>query len=289
MLNQKLNALLNGLNFWENKSKEKISAPEPSGPTFVGTKKEFRRYVGPALRNLVQQVGRRHRTIIGACEHCNSTENLEAAHVTGKDRNRIFNQLLIQYKVGDHYQVNLREFEARFKEEHHPNKKSLLILCRSCHVKYDSLPIKEALQPEIKNKVEELAPSNKIYESISKVKTTNSRIFTKEEFAKFRRMKIGRLVRSTLPELIESGRVGATEFMKLQDSSYSKITFDVNYPVLKKVDENKPIAEQKMDKGYQRFYAKPEKSAGKRYLITKEWYDRNHEPYLRWLKKYVAE
>ncbi len=33
--------------------------------------------------------------------------------------------------------VDLDEFEERFKEEHYPLEKSILILCRSCHHKYD--------------------------------------------------------------------------------------------------------------------------------------------------------
>lgn len=54
--------------------------------SFVGTKEEFKRYVGPMLRNLVQQLTKKHKMEIGKCEHCGTVENLEAAHKHGKDR-----------------------------------------------------------------------------------------------------------------------------------------------------------------------------------------------------------
>jgi hypothetical protein len=105
---------------------------------FKGTNQEFRRYFGPRLRNLVQQITRNHKTNVGACEHCGSTDSLESAHVRGRERNTLIDIIASSYTTGDLVKVDLAEFEERFKAEHQPNEKSILILCRPCHLKYDS-------------------------------------------------------------------------------------------------------------------------------------------------------
>lgn len=106
--------------------------------SFVGTNKEFRRYIGPRLRNLVQQFTKNHKAEMSACEHCGSEENLESAHVHGRDRNEIIDLVLSESTYNGVATVDIAMFEERFKEEHHPLEKSILILCRSCHKKYDS-------------------------------------------------------------------------------------------------------------------------------------------------------
>ena len=106
--------------------------------SFSGTNKEFKRYIGPQLRNLVQQITKKHKIAVGACEHCGSNENLESAHIEGRDRNDIIDIILKNYTQNYKIDVDLGLFETKFKEEHHPIEKSILILCRSCHRKYDS-------------------------------------------------------------------------------------------------------------------------------------------------------
>ena len=138
MLNQKVNTFLSRLNLWKNPTDVQ---PEMTieGPAFIGTKKEFKRYVGPVLRNLVQQMTRKHRLEIGHCQHCEEKQNLEAAHVAGRNRNHIIDELLKNYSSGDLYQVNLKDFERRFKAEHEPLEKSILISVSYTHL---TLPTK---------------------------------------------------------------------------------------------------------------------------------------------------
>lgn len=114
--------------------------------SFIGTNKEFRRYIGPRLRNLVQQFTKNHKAEISACEHCGSKENLESAHVHGRDRNEIIDILLCEYTHNGIATVDIATFEQRFKEEHQPLEKSILILCRSCHQKYDSKAPKDSTE-----------------------------------------------------------------------------------------------------------------------------------------------
>ena len=107
-------------------------------PTFTGTNREFKRYIGPRLRNLVHMITQKHKAAVGACEHCGVGENLESAHLKGKDRNQIIDLLLSTVSDGSVLTVDLQQFEARFESEHDPVEKAILILCRSCHGKYDS-------------------------------------------------------------------------------------------------------------------------------------------------------
>ena len=37
--------------------------------TFAGTKEDFKRYIGPFLRNLVQQITKKHKRNVGICQH----------------------------------------------------------------------------------------------------------------------------------------------------------------------------------------------------------------------------
>ena len=103
--------------------------------SFIGTKREFRRYVGPRLRNLVQQITKNHRVTLANCQHCGASENLEAAHVRGRDRNQIIDLVLEKFTHNDIITIDLGEFEKVFRAEHSPLEKSFLILCRSCHKK----------------------------------------------------------------------------------------------------------------------------------------------------------
>lgn|SRR5574340_607903 len=107
---------------------------------FAGTTREFKRYIGPHLRIVVQQITRRQKASIGACEHCGAVGELDAAHVHGHDRTDIVNLLLGTSQPDALIDVDLVEFERAFKREHEPVEKAILVLCTSCHRKYDSAP-----------------------------------------------------------------------------------------------------------------------------------------------------
>jgi hypothetical protein len=106
--------------------------------SFIGTNKEFRRYIGPRLRNLVQQITKSHKAEVAACEYCGASENLESAHVRGRDRNEIIDLVVSEYATNEIVTIDLGVFEEKFKAEHVPIEKSILILCRPCHRKYDA-------------------------------------------------------------------------------------------------------------------------------------------------------
>lgn len=106
-------------------------------PTFTGTNREFKRYIGPRLRNFVQMITKKHKAAVGACEYCGVGDELESAHVKGRDRNQIIDLLISADSPDSVVTVDLQLFERRFKSEHDPVEKAILILCRRCHKKYD--------------------------------------------------------------------------------------------------------------------------------------------------------
>ena len=124
--------------------------------SFIGTNQEFKRFIGPRLRNLIQQITKNHKAEVASCEHCGSKENLESAHVHGRDRNEIIDLILTDYTNNGVITVELSKFEEKFIYEHHPLEKSILILCKECHGKYDSYPINKVVtEPQNNNKPNE--------------------------------------------------------------------------------------------------------------------------------------
>jgi transcription elongation factor Elf1 len=105
---------------------------------FTGTSEEFDRYIGPRLKNVVNAITKKHKAAAGACEHCGAGGVLEAAHVAGRERTEIIDLLLRAESPSHEVEVDLNQFEAEFKFEHQPIEKAILVLCRSCHQKYDS-------------------------------------------------------------------------------------------------------------------------------------------------------
>ena len=83
--------------------------------TFFGSKEDFNKYIGPKLRNLVQQLSKKYKTQIKTCEFCNRSGILESAHKYGKERSTIINDILKDCLYENGYQINLFEFERKFK------------------------------------------------------------------------------------------------------------------------------------------------------------------------------
>ena len=105
---------------------------------FKGTVKALKRYLGPFLLVTVQQITKKHKAGIGACEHCGTDGILEAAHRHGRTRTDIINMLLGTSEQDALVHINIEEFEEAFRCEHEPVEKAILVLCKECHSKYDA-------------------------------------------------------------------------------------------------------------------------------------------------------
>ena len=91
-------------------------------PTFTGTSQEFKRHIGPRLRNFVQMLTRKHKASVGACEHCGAGQELESAHVRGTDRNQIIDLLPSAISTETVVTVELRQFEASLQVGARPSR-----------------------------------------------------------------------------------------------------------------------------------------------------------------------
>lgn len=107
-------------------------------PIFTGSKEGFNRFFSGFGRNLVQKITRKYKIEVGACEHCGAVgQQLDSAHVHGKERKKILDSILSKFETGSGIQVDLNEFEIEFIKAHEPINETIKILCKPCHRKYD--------------------------------------------------------------------------------------------------------------------------------------------------------
>lgn len=122
---------------------------------FEGTIREFMRFIGPHARIMVWNITQKHRKLIGKCENCGSTTQLEAAHIKGKERPLLISSVLSQFIEENIIRVDLNEFEERFIEAHLPIESTIRILCKECHSAYDKSQIGESKRLTKPNKESE--------------------------------------------------------------------------------------------------------------------------------------
>lgn len=119
---------------------------------FEGTIKEFTKFIGAYARLKVAFIAVKYKKQIGKCEDCASTTKvLEAAHINGMERPILIGNILSQFIEGDLVKIDLNEFEERFVDAHTPIEKTIRILCKECHRRYDNLKKFHELDPEEKN------------------------------------------------------------------------------------------------------------------------------------------
>ncbi len=90
-------------------------------------------------------------------------------------------------------------------------------------------------------------------------------------------VKIGELVRETFQALFEQNRLSDVELERLCTLEYSKRSFGLRYPVLRR---SKDRNDRFDSHGSARFYAQ---LFGGEYLLCNDWYERNRERFVRWL------
>ncbi|BCG58410.1 hypothetical protein PUR_18350 [Paenibacillus sp. URB8-2] len=99
-------------------------------------------------------------------------------------------------------------------------------------------------------------------------------------------IKIGALVSSSFERLIANDVLTEQEIERLQRLDYAKRTFNITYPVLKKVDSTISMTEQRNVNGHPRFYADPYKINGTDYLLCNHWVEELSRSYFdAWLRR----
>jgi hypothetical protein len=111
---------------------------------FEGTNQEFHRVIGPRIKNQVNGLTRNHRKVRnGKCEHCPDRgpdhAELHSAHVRGRERPTIINQVLREY-TNERGMISglLEEIEFKILQAHLPIEDTFIFLCQKCHWAYDS-------------------------------------------------------------------------------------------------------------------------------------------------------
>lgn len=88
--------------------------------------------------------------------------------------------------------------------------------------------------------------------------------------------KIGKLVRSSLVQLLESNKVSAAEIEQLQTKAYSKEIFNLNFPLLVQLDGE-------YDKV--RYYRDPIVINNIEYVLCSQWFNKDRELLINWIKE----
>ncbi|MFS0862053.1 hypothetical protein [Fredinandcohnia sp. 179-A 10B2 NHS] len=118
----------------------------------------------------------------------------------------------------------------------------------------------------------------------NEVKESKSEFTVPKVSAATEETKIGQYVVNVFTKLASANILLPDKLNRLQDERYCKDTFDMNFPVLKKVVIGSPLLEQRQINGYSRYYAKPLAISGEKYLLSNDWYERNRPYFNRWLK-----
>ena len=106
---------------------------------FEGTIQEYHDYIGPRIRNKVNNITRTARLSRNKiCEHCGQEGELQSAHVHGFERRVIIERVLSLYKKDKVISCDLAMVEQQILEAHKPVNEIFLFLCQECHKKYDS-------------------------------------------------------------------------------------------------------------------------------------------------------
>lgn len=99
-------------------------------------------------------------------------------------------------------------------------------------------------------------------------------------------LKIGILVNTTFKKLVASQSLSNKMIVLLQDERYSKNTFDINFPFLKKVKWRTSLSEQRKVNGYNRYWKDELLINGERYFVCSQWYERNKPRFFKWLNNF---
>lgn len=100
------------------------------------------------------------------------------------------------------------------------------------------------------------------------------------------KIKIGALVRNEIEKLILSKLLTPEKVHNLCNEKFSKETFGINYPLLKKISHDKPVIDQRLINGYPRYWSKVYIINGERYLLCNDWYERNTLKFKLWVKQF---
>jgi hypothetical protein len=219
---------------------------------FIGTIKDYEKYIGPRIRNVVNTFSKNERDKCdGICEFCGKKTELHLAHKHEHERKKIINQVLEKYFNGSFLDIDINKTEEEILKLHEPIHEVFYFLCSDCHRIYDKNPTEEK-------------PINR--NSNSEKRTVDG-------------MKIGQYVQNTFRKLFENNLLSNSDIENLQNKEYSKKIFNQNFEVLRSKGR---ILTDNLE--YPRYYRK--ELFGENYYLTSEWYEYHWDCFLNWIRKY---
>jgi hypothetical protein len=107
---------------------------------------------------------------------------------------------------------------------------------------------------------------------------------TKKQTQANEKQKIGKYVQSQFALLVEMGWISELEINNLLDFEYSKSTFDLNFPFLRRREKGRSD-----QKGYPRYYATSFMLNEQEYYLCSQWYDRQQTKVADWIMKIKSQ
>ena len=98
-------------------------------------------------------------------------------------------------------------------------------------------------------------------------------------------LKIGLLVRTTIKKLAKENSIPPDEVEELLNLEYSKSTFNLNYPFLKRITPNVDTQVQRQVNGHYRYWADEITIFDNKYYACNDWYEKNRNKFTMWFEK----
>lgn len=96
--------------------------------------------------------------------------------------------------------------------------------------------------------------------------------------------KIGKYVRMTMREIFnQQYPFTQNELMAMQSKEWSKMTLNLDYPLLKCYVDGVSVTEQIKEGIYRRYWKEKFEINNKKYFITSQWYERSREKFNKWI------
>lgn len=102
-------------------------------------------------------------------------------------------------------------------------------------------------------------------------------------------VKIGKLVRTTIEDLINRNLLSNDTIQLLLDKEYCKNTFNINYPLLKELNSSFSIKSQRYIGEYARYWSETFLINNNEYIVCQEWYERNREYFESWKSRLIKQ
>ena len=97
-------------------------------------------------------------------------------------------------------------------------------------------------------------------------------------------VNFGVLVRRSMKLLIKNKKLSDETINQLTEKEFCKETFEIDYPMLKKIEDHSSLSDQRNVSGNSRYWAETILINGEKYFICNDWMEKNKVKYESWLE-----